>query len=313
MKTVDLTTQLATLEEVLSLADQENVVLRTKEGREYIVAELDDFDRELELVRQNEELMEFLARRSKGEPTPQELHEFRPELSEEDRAVHRSFLVSLHGLAPRQGCHLRPPEDRSAPLRGVPLVGVAEAVGEVEERIRIAVHVEQALGPQLHGQAPEVPLRGVGEQAVHRAPPPSQVSPRQVLLEAPVDEAEGRRLAGLAAEADQQPGPLIGVAEEFLGGGGRPQECPLQQGEDIAFRQARGHLPLGPADPVRLVRQSLEQGPEAGVVEEQPLQLLRRHQPLPHLLPLPVPDQELDRVLVDLGSAPALPPSWRSR
>jgi hypothetical protein len=69
MKTVDLTTQLATLEEVLSLADQENVVLRTKEGREYVVAELDDFDRELELVRQNEELMELLARRSKDEPT----------------------------------------------------------------------------------------------------------------------------------------------------------------------------------------------------------------------------------------------------
>jgi hypothetical protein len=69
MKTVDLTTQLATLEEVLSLADQENVVLRTKAGREYVVAELDDFDRELELVRQNEELMELLARRSKDEPT----------------------------------------------------------------------------------------------------------------------------------------------------------------------------------------------------------------------------------------------------
>jgi energy-converting hydrogenase A subunit M len=63
MKTVDLTTQLATLEEVLSLADQENVVLRTKEGREYVVAEPDDFDRELEPVRQNEELMELLARR----------------------------------------------------------------------------------------------------------------------------------------------------------------------------------------------------------------------------------------------------------
>jgi uncharacterized membrane protein len=69
MKTVDLTTQLATLEEVLSLADQDNVVLRAKEGREYVVAELDDFDRELELVRQNEELMELLARRSKDEPT----------------------------------------------------------------------------------------------------------------------------------------------------------------------------------------------------------------------------------------------------
>jgi len=69
MKTVDLTTQLATLEEVLSLAGQENVVLRTKEGREYVVAELDDFDRELELLRQNEELTEFLARRSRDEPT----------------------------------------------------------------------------------------------------------------------------------------------------------------------------------------------------------------------------------------------------
>jgi hypothetical protein len=35
-----------------------------EDGREYVLAEIDDFEREVALVRRNQELMEFLDRRS---------------------------------------------------------------------------------------------------------------------------------------------------------------------------------------------------------------------------------------------------------
>ena len=71
MKTIDLKATLPTLKEILDLAGQENVVLRTAEGREFVLAELDDFDRELELVRQNDSLMDLLrARTRRSQSTP---------------------------------------------------------------------------------------------------------------------------------------------------------------------------------------------------------------------------------------------------
>ena len=69
MRTLDISTELPSVKELLELANDENVILRTSEGREFILAEIDDFDRELELVRQNAELMEFLRLRSAEEKT----------------------------------------------------------------------------------------------------------------------------------------------------------------------------------------------------------------------------------------------------
>ena len=65
MKTVNLSLERPTLLELLELAGQENVILKTREGREFILAETDDFGAEVELVRQNDELMQFLAQRSR--------------------------------------------------------------------------------------------------------------------------------------------------------------------------------------------------------------------------------------------------------
>ena len=65
MKMIYLAQENPTLLELLTLADKNNVLLRTQEGREFILAELDDFNREVELVRQHEELMGFLAQRSR--------------------------------------------------------------------------------------------------------------------------------------------------------------------------------------------------------------------------------------------------------
>ena len=69
MRTLDISANVPSVKELLELASDDNVILRTPEGREFVIAEIDDFDRELELVRQNEELMEFLRLRSAEEKT----------------------------------------------------------------------------------------------------------------------------------------------------------------------------------------------------------------------------------------------------
>ncbi len=64
MKTIELTKVRGGLDEVLNLAAEENVVLTTADGRQFVVAEIDDFETEVRLVRENRELMEFLRQRS---------------------------------------------------------------------------------------------------------------------------------------------------------------------------------------------------------------------------------------------------------
>lgn len=64
MKTIDLATQLPTLEEILELAGEDTIILRTQDGREFVLAEVDDFDKEVELVRHHQDLMSFLDQRS---------------------------------------------------------------------------------------------------------------------------------------------------------------------------------------------------------------------------------------------------------
>jgi hypothetical protein len=64
MKTIELATAVPSLPELLDLASEDNVILRTADGREYLLAEVDEFEREVALVRQNQELMELLDRRS---------------------------------------------------------------------------------------------------------------------------------------------------------------------------------------------------------------------------------------------------------
>lgn len=64
MNTIDLSTGFPSLGELLELASNQNIILRTPDGRDFVLAEVDDFDRELELVRQNRELLRFLEDRS---------------------------------------------------------------------------------------------------------------------------------------------------------------------------------------------------------------------------------------------------------
>jgi len=65
MRTLALSEKAYTLEHTLTLASQDNLLLETSDGRKFILAEVDDFAEEVALVRQNDELMAFLAERSK--------------------------------------------------------------------------------------------------------------------------------------------------------------------------------------------------------------------------------------------------------
>jgi hypothetical protein len=48
---------------------RENVILRSPEGEEFILAEIDDFNREIELARQDRALMKFLEARARQTET----------------------------------------------------------------------------------------------------------------------------------------------------------------------------------------------------------------------------------------------------
>jgi hypothetical protein len=63
MKTVDLTAA-SNLSDLLALAAEETILLKTPEGREFVLTELDDFDEEIASIRRNRELLELLDTRS---------------------------------------------------------------------------------------------------------------------------------------------------------------------------------------------------------------------------------------------------------
>jgi len=64
MKAIDLSSAAPTLSEVLELAENENVIVRTPEGREFVVAEIDDFEKEVAAAARNPELTKLLSERS---------------------------------------------------------------------------------------------------------------------------------------------------------------------------------------------------------------------------------------------------------
>jgi hypothetical protein len=69
MKTIKVSRQARTLNALLQRARRENVILRAADGYEFILAELDDFSREIGLTRQNKQLMKLLESRAKKKST----------------------------------------------------------------------------------------------------------------------------------------------------------------------------------------------------------------------------------------------------
>lgn len=69
MKVVNLEKGAPTVKQLISLARKQNVLLRTADGQEFVLAEIDDFAQEVSSVRRNKGLMRLLARRSKEKET----------------------------------------------------------------------------------------------------------------------------------------------------------------------------------------------------------------------------------------------------
>ncbi len=69
MKTIQVTSRQPGLRRLLAQASRENLLIRSLDGREFIVAELDDFDREIQLARKNDDLMSFLDKRGRKPAT----------------------------------------------------------------------------------------------------------------------------------------------------------------------------------------------------------------------------------------------------
>jgi hypothetical protein len=64
MKVIDLVRHSLTLQDLLELAGEDNIVLRAPDGRQFVLAEINDFAEEIEKVGQNQQLMELLNDRS---------------------------------------------------------------------------------------------------------------------------------------------------------------------------------------------------------------------------------------------------------
>ncbi len=69
MKTIELSDEFPSVKELLDMADIDNIIIRLSNGQEFLIAEIDNFDREIELTRQNKELMAFLDERGKETKT----------------------------------------------------------------------------------------------------------------------------------------------------------------------------------------------------------------------------------------------------
>ncbi len=81
MKTIELSNNPITVEQLLEWAIQENIVIR-RNGEEFIVAMVDDFEAEVESLRYNDEFIAFLDARAKEPKIP--IEEARKILLEQD-------------------------------------------------------------------------------------------------------------------------------------------------------------------------------------------------------------------------------------
>ena len=66
MKTVNLKDEKLDLETLINLARKETVVLLTSDGKEFVIAEADDFDQEVSALRNSQTFQRFLAERSQS-------------------------------------------------------------------------------------------------------------------------------------------------------------------------------------------------------------------------------------------------------
>ena len=69
MKTIEVARSHRGLSRLLAQAHREDLLLRSPSGGEFILAEINDFEREVELQKRNVDLMAFLDRRGRRAAT----------------------------------------------------------------------------------------------------------------------------------------------------------------------------------------------------------------------------------------------------
>ena len=67
MRSIAVSPRARSLAALLKQAEEENLILRREDGREFVLAEVDDLDREMALTRENEDLMRLLDSRGQEE------------------------------------------------------------------------------------------------------------------------------------------------------------------------------------------------------------------------------------------------------
>ncbi len=69
MKRISVSSKSRVLNGLLKRALKENIIIRARDGHEFVLAEIEDFNREVELTRQNEKLMKLLDQRGQEKAT----------------------------------------------------------------------------------------------------------------------------------------------------------------------------------------------------------------------------------------------------
>jgi len=69
MKTVKLEDEKLGLEEVINIARKEPVLVLTPDGKEFLISEVDDFEKEVEALRGSPTFQKFLDERLRGKST----------------------------------------------------------------------------------------------------------------------------------------------------------------------------------------------------------------------------------------------------
>jgi len=69
MKTIEISRESAAVNELLDQAQEEDVLVRSPDGKEYMLMAIDEFDEEIIRTRKNQKLMAFLDERAKQTKT----------------------------------------------------------------------------------------------------------------------------------------------------------------------------------------------------------------------------------------------------
>src|SRR5207249_3530357 len=98
MKTVNLSKESLSVDELLTMAHEKSVLLVSADGTTYLLEEADDFDREVAVLGNSDRFMRFLKKRSK-EKSVASIEELAEELSEK---MHKPMQPTRSAAKPRR-------------------------------------------------------------------------------------------------------------------------------------------------------------------------------------------------------------------